>query len=259
MSTRLHNRRDHLQALGAAALAYSLLGTKRSLASEAGPDPVQVWLDRLYRNAGRLKLAAQSGLEWQETMDAIYADTPLEALCKHLRFDSLRQQILADIPSDRGELFHRVELRGEPNADASGREPHRALITKVAHVKKGRSIPPHGHSNMTSAFLCLSGEFAVRQYDKLEDRGEHLVVRQTVDEPVAGVGTWSSISDYRNNIHWLTAQTDDCFLFTTKLIGLEPNRVLRGRINIDVRRGESLGTNTLRAPVITSREAAERY
>jgi quercetin dioxygenase-like cupin family protein len=138
-------------------------------------------------------------------------------------------------------------------------EESRLLITKIAHIKKGRSIPPHGHSNMVSAFLCISGRFDVRLYDRLEDRDDAMVVRQTTDLKETKPGTWSSISDYRNNVHWLTATTHDSFLFTSKLIRLEKGREFRGRINIDVKRGRVLGTNTLLASKISSQVASERY
>lgn len=192
-------------------------------------------------------------------MDVLYGDVSVPALRQRLDFKALQNEILRSIDPERGELFRRVILPGSNDAKVDGKEPHRALITKVAHIKKGRSIPPHGHSNMASAFLCISGEFSVRQYDKLEETEDEMVLRQTVDESAAGVGTWSSISDYRNNVHWLTANTDDCYLFTSKLIGVEKGRPLHGRINVDVREAESLGKATLRAPKISHSQAAERY
>lgn len=254
------SRRKSMQTLGLATLAYSLPQLAQSNAGDQASDPgISEWLDRLYQNASRLRTSKISSLQWQEMMDAIYADVPLDQLRQRLDFVSLQRQLLDRIPPERGELFQLVQLPGSGGTTADGREPHRMLLTKVAYIKKGRSIPPHGHSNMTSAFLCISGEFAVKLYDKVEEQEEHVVLRQTVDEDSAGSGTWSSISDYRDNVHWLTAKTDDCFLFTSKLIGLEDGRKLDGRINVDVKRAVDLGSQTLRAPKITSKEAAEIY
>ena len=253
-------RRQSLHTLGLTALAYALPVVARATPHEPRP-AVQLgtWLERLHANAARLRSRKISGLQWQEMMDDIYADTPLGALQDGLDFVSLRKQILDRIESEKGELFYPVRLPGQESDHGVRSEPHRTLIAKVAHIKRGRSIPPHGHSNMASAFLCLSGEFAVKQYDKLEEKEQHLVLRQTVDTDTAGVGTWSSISDYRNNVHWLTAKTNDCFLFTCKLIGIESDRKLNGRINVDVRRGDHLGRQTIRAPKITAAEAAAIY
>ena len=254
----LQNRRRALQSLAVAGLACSLPAMAYADQESQNAD-IANWLDRLYQNARQLRGKKISSLRWQEAMDVIYGDVSIAGLQQRLDFASLQTEILDSIDPQRGELFRRVVLPGSNEDLVDGKEPHRALITKVAHIKKGRSIPPHGHSNMASAFLCISGEFAVRQYDKIEDNEESMVLRQTVDDQAAGVGTWSSISDYRNNVHWLTAKTDDCYLFTSKLIGVESGRPLHGRINVDVKRADSLGSSTIRAPKITSQQAAERY
>ncbi len=112
---------------------------------------------------------------------------------------------------------------------------------------------------MVSAFLCVSGEFDVKLYDRLEDTDESMVVRQTADQQKAGVGTWSSISDYRNNVHWLTAKSDNCFLFTCKLIRLEEKRDFKGRINIDMRDPKRIGSSTFQARKISFSESNEIY
>lgn len=255
------NRRAALQSLSLAALGLSLANLSPAFAAESLPaNQLDAWLRQLQNNASLLGSRRISGLQWQEQMDVIYANTPLDSLKHHLQLDRLREQILDQMGPDRGELFLRIALPGiSDRVSVDDAEPRRVLITKVAHIRKGRSIPPHGHSNMASAFLCLSGQFAVRQYDRLEDQQDHMIVRQTRDVDNAGAGSWSSISDYRNNVHWLTAKSEDCLLFTTKLIHLESDRPLVGRINIDVARAQSLGSDTLKAPKITAREAAERY
>ena len=182
---------------------------------------------------------------------------PLEITYKN---DAMSRDLSSRNLGGRGEIFVPVDM-GVAGRRSVENEPEasRLLITKIAHIRKGRSIPPHGHSNMVSAFLCVSGRFDVRLYDKLEDRENEMVVRQTLEQKDAKPGSWSSISDYRNNVHWLTAKSDDCFLFTTKLIRLEEDRESRGRVNIDVNQGTRLGSNTYCAAKITPREAAEKY
>ncbi|MFT7631194.1 MAG: hypothetical protein ACI87E_002230 [Mariniblastus sp.] len=254
-------RRKMINVLGFSALGVSMCGLGCS--TEVGPtkaNEISDWLARLSKDSIQLGEQKISGLQWQEAIDVIYGSAPLGLLKDRLGFEALSATLIEEIPADRSELFHRVLLPEVSDSKmASGREPHRALITKVAHIKKGKSIPPHGHSNMVSAFLCLSGEFEVRQYDRLEDQEGHMIVRQSAYDRRAGKGTWSSISDYRNNVHWLTAKTDDCFLFTSKIINLEHDRPLKGRVNIDLHRAQTLGTDTFRAPKITSKEAAQIY
>jgi hypothetical protein len=257
------SRRDALQALGASVLALS--SARFGLAQLGAPPSKQSlndWLRRLEENAQKQGNRTISPLQWQEEMDAIYGATPLSELKQHLRFDSLVKALLDKMPADRGEYFEDIDL-SKPVIAAettpSAPEPHQKLIVKIAHVKKGASIPPHGHSNMVSAFLCLTGEFEVRLFDRLADRENELVIRQSMHEKKAGPGTWSSVSDYRDNVHWLTARSDDCILFTCKLLTVEPNLPLNGRINIDVPRAKELGTGTFLAPKITAAQAKEVF
>ncbi|MGI9473536.1 MAG: hypothetical protein ACR2NZ_18485, partial [Rubripirellula sp.] len=158
----MQNRRANLQQLGMLAMACSFAQSGLHAAEEDPTDTLSPWLDRLNHNAAALSDQSISGMRWQETMDEIYRDTPLASLHRKLDFERLRQTIIDAIPTERGEFFHRINLGGNGRKDREGREPPRSLITKVAYIRKGRSIPPHGHSNMASAFLCISGEFAVR-------------------------------------------------------------------------------------------------
>ena len=255
------SRRSLLQTMGMSALGVSLGSISLAMTGEGSSEEVMSnWLDTLFVNSAKLGNRQTSGLQWQSAMDGIYAAAPLDPLKKKIGFENSLENILDHMPAERGELFYEIKLPGSANSKtADGREAHRALITKIAHIRKGRSIPPHGHSNMVSAFLCLSGEFEVQQFDRLEDHDDHMIIRQATYEKKAGVGTWSSISDYRNNVHWLTAKSDDCFLFTSKLLNLEDNRKLKGRMNIDVHRAVALGSGMLKAPKITFRQAAELY
>ncbi len=78
------------------------------------------------------------------------------------------------MPADRGEFVQTIELNSPTStATPSGAEPRQMLITKIAGVRQGYSVPPHGHSNMVSAFLCLSGEFDVRLYDRQKTAGPY--------------------------------------------------------------------------------------
>ena len=75
---------------------------------------------------------------------------------------------------------------------------------------------------------------------------------------MGGPGAWSSISDVRNNVHWLTAKTDDAFLFTTKLIELDDDKIFHGRVNIDVHAATRGAGGLLRARRFRT-SAAELY
>lgn len=255
------SRREAIKLAGEGMLSFCLASflLRTATANDRGMEELSDWLTRFHGLGERLGAATITQGAWQTEMDDVYARAPLEALRKLVDFDRLSSQLKGADDRGRGEIFHTMFVGRHPVEKVVGQEPARVLITKVAHVRKGRSIPPHGHSNMTSAFLHLSGEFRVRQFDKLANEdGKSLVVRPSGDF-IGGAGRWSSISDVRNNVHWLTAASEDCFLFTTKMIRLEEGKPFHGRINIDVIRAKQAGNGVLLAPVIDAAQAAELY
>ncbi len=254
------SRRDAIRIGGGSLLAASFLSHAAQIGCAMGPmeDQLETWKKRLGEVSNLLGQGKITGLQWQEEMDRIYGDTPIADLLKMIQFDDLQESILKQDLKGSGEHFVDIAIPGVAEA-VNGPEPDQVLISKLAYVQKGRHIPPHGHGNMVSAFLCVSGDFHVQLFDKVEDNEDEMVVRQTLDKKNAAVGTWSSISDYNSNVHWLTANSDNCFLFTCKLIRLEPERTLQGRINIDLREPQLVGSNTFRAKKISFRQAAEIY
>jgi hypothetical protein len=254
------SRRDVIKISAGSLLAASFLNHAASIGCACRPleDQLELWKKRLGDVSRQLGNGSISGLQWQEEMDRIYGDAPISDLLKLIQFDDLKESILHHDLHGQGEYFMDIAIPGVADA-VSGPEPDRVLISKLAYVQKGRHIPPHGHGNMVSAFLCVSGDFRVQLFDKIEDHEDEMVVRQTLKNDHAAVGTWSSISDYKSNVHWLTANSDNCFLFTCKLIRLEPERKMEGRINIDMRDPQLVGANTYRAKKISFQQAANIY
>jgi len=256
-------RRETLKTLGMSALG---LGLSRhfllagGFANAAETISLGTWLTDLRLNAQKLRQRKISPLRWQEIMDEIYGATPLSQLKDHLNFPRLSAMILEKMPPDRQEYFHRIDLKTlSTEKFQQGGEPRQTLITKIAHVRKGESIPPHGHANMVSAFLCLSGEFDVDLYDRIDEQEGSMIVRHSNSQRRAGQGTWSSISDYRDNVHWLRAKTDDCFLLTCKMLCVEEHRSLRGRVHVDLRDAKPLSGNRLQVQKIDYSRAQELY
>lgn len=259
---RMLNVMDRRAVLGLSgrALAASLLAVHASragFAADGAERTIDEWVAQLDTISKQLASRTISALEWQEKVDTLFAAVPMRSLLDILDFRRLADRLSALDLSDRGEIFEDIALGPIPKATAESDAT--SAIVKIAHIKKGRSIPPHGHRSMTSAFLCISGEFDVRLYDRLGDLPKAMIVRQTVNQKNACPGSWSSISDYRDNVHWLTAKSDDCFLFTCKLIRLEADRDFRGRENINLKAAKLLGAHTWQAPVISAKESAEIY
>ena len=217
------------------------------------------WLAQVARLGQQLGRGRISQDRWLHQTNELYGRANIPALLGRLDFPRIAAELAAREATARGDLFTTVFV-GQPGRTppAGSKEESRVPIAKISHIQRGRSIPPHGHSSLVSAFLVISGEFHVRQYDKLADRPDALVVRQVSDERQRP-GDWSSVTDDHHNVHWLTALTDDCYLFTTKLNRIAPSRKFAGRINIDLAAAVDLGDQRLAAPKISYDEASARY
>ena len=92
----------------------------------------------------------------------IKPEAPLDL--SKIDFDKLRQVEFKD-RGERSLRFKFPEVEGLPTDLVFGHQ--------VFALQKGRSVAPHGHNNMATAFLILQGEFQGRHYDRLEDEAEH--------------------------------------------------------------------------------------
>lgn len=256
---QLLNRRQFLagsiQQVLALALASTLLD--RALASNRGQDRIATWFEDYLRLGRELATSRIAQTEWQEGIDRLHEQCRMDDLLRWVDYDAVLRTFEGANYNGRGELFHTVRIDGQP-AEIHADEPRRTLITKIAHVKKGGSIPPHGHENMVSAFLHLSGEIRVHHYDKVEDVEDALIVRKA-NEHDAIRGDYSSISDQRRNVHWLEARSEDCFLFSTKMSRLEIDRPVIPRIYVDVDRATMQSDGTMHALKISADRAVELY
>ena len=125
-------------------------------------------------------------------------------------------------------------------------------------MKPGRSVVPHGHNNMATAFLILKGNFQGRHFDRLQDEKDHLIIRPTIDRRF-GPGEASSVSDFKDNIHWFTAQDDVGYIFNIHVMDVNPNAgSSTGRVYLDPN-GEKLSDGTIRARRVNYDEVNKLY
>lgn len=256
VSAAAGTRRQWLTRGALACLAFGLSQTLWTHRLFADPATVEFerWLADLLAAGEALKRGDLTTEQWQARMDALYGSVSLDELRAHIDFDRLTQRF--DFSAD-GERF--IDLDPLSGAALADSPPERErVVTKLAGVRRGKNVPPHGHENMTSAFLVLHGEFDLRQYDKLKTNAGSLVIRQSRDER-QGPGAWSSTSETLRNLHWLHAQSGDAFFFSTKLVHIVAAAPMKGRVNVDLRDAVDLGAGVLEAPIISGRRAHEIY
>lgn len=243
------SRRDfHQQTLGS-LLTWSLLDTL--FARDAFGAEVKLiaakWLAELNSMSVDLKGQKLDQVRWQKQVEQLLAKVDLPDLLKFIDFDKLTGNI--QMP-ERGELSLRATL---PKID--GLPTNLVFGHQVFALNKDRSVVPHGHDNMATAFVVLKGNFHGRHYDRLEDDKTHMIIKPTLDGKF-GPGSHSTVTDIKDNVHWFQATEDASFIFNIHVMSVQPGRT--GRVYIDPH-GEQLSGGRIKALKINHAEANKLY
>jgi hypothetical protein len=232
-------------------VTFALLETlfaRRLLAQEVRPT-AEAWVRDLRERCCDLHRHALEPREWQTSVERLFAQLPLLDLLRAIEFERLAAGL--KLPDDRAGTRDVTlpEVRGLSDLP---------FVTRVFGLKKGRAIVPHGHRNMASGHLIVKGEMHVRHFDRLRDEEDCLILAPTIDR-VAKTGNATTISDQRDNVHWLTAESDTAYTFDVIVVGLDPSLGFDWRMDyVDVRARPS-ADGTIRAPRIDAEEAFRRF
>ena len=244
----ISRRQFHQQTLGS-LLTWSLLETLFSgnaFAEEVKPIAAK-WLAQINSMSLDLKGKKLDPLQWQKQVEELLSKVDLPELLKFVDFEKLTRGIQF---KERGDLSLRATLpqvEGLPTALVFGHQ--------IFALNKDRSVVPHGHDNMATAFLILKGNFHGRNYDRLEDDRTHMIVKPTADSSF-GPGSYSTVSDLKDNVHWFQATADESFIFNIHVMSVKPGRT--GRVYIDPD-GEKLSGGRIKARKIDHAEANKLY
>ncbi len=236
------------QALGS-LLTWSLLETLFS--GDAFADDVKPiaakWLAELNAMSLDLKGRKLDPIQWQEQVEQLFGKVDLPELLQFIDFEKLAADVK---PTERGEQSLKAKL-----PQVEGLPTELVFGHQVFALNKDHSVVPHGHDNMATAFLILKGEFRGRHYDRLEDDKTHMIVKPTIDRAF-GPGTFSTLSDVKDNVHWFQATSESAFIFNIHVMSVVPGRT--GRVYIDPN-GEKLSEGRIRARKIDHVEANKLY
>jgi hypothetical protein len=247
----LTRREFSRQALGS-ALTFALIDLVRGKDLFAAPIKpfANHWLADLDAVGRDVKSDKIKQVEWQKKVEELYSKVDLPEFLKMIDFETLAKKL--DGFNGKGAMSLGVnfpKVDGIPTKLIFGRQ--------LFAMKKGRSIVPHGHDSMATAFLVLKGQCRGRHYDRVADEKEHMIVVPTIDKEFSPGGA-SSISDQKDNVHWFEALTDSAFVFNIHVMGLPGNKKNPGRIYIDPN-GEKIEGGKIRARLIEHDEADKLY
>ena len=164
-------RRDFGHRTLGSLLTYSLLETLFStdaFAAEIKP-VAAAWLAKLDAVGRDLKGEKLSQTEWQAQIEELFDQIEIEDLLKYIDFDQLTAELEF---RERGERSLKPKF---PKVD--GLPTELVFGHQMFALQKDRSVVPHGHDNMATAFLVLQGDFQGRHYGPAGGR------RRSYDHP----------------------------------------------------------------------------
>ncbi len=243
-------RRTFNAALLQSVIAYGLVETLWQRDLVADEATIGKWFKDLVELSADLRGQKLKDLEFQAKMEDLYRRVDLAELVKAVKLDEIEKN--TRLP-DNGAASVGFDLRRVEGVPAELR-----FGKQIFALKKGRSIVPHGHSNMCTGFIVLKGSFRGRHYDRLETQAEHYVIKPTIDRTFKA-GELSTISDQKDNIHWFEALSETGFVFNVHVNGYDPTiQNATGRLYVDPL-GEKLENGLVRAKKMTSEECHAKF
>jgi hypothetical protein len=252
-SNILTSRRDFAKRSVQTLLTISLLEhlcTGNLLAADAKVTAAK-WLTQINQIGLDVKGEKMKQVAWQTQIeDLLQNQIDLPELLKLIDFERIEKTTKFVDNGARSLRPKFPKIEGVPDKLVFGQQ--------VFALKKGRSVVPHGHNNMATAFMVLKGNFHGRHYDRVADEKDHMIIKPTIDAKF-GPGQTSSISDDKDNVHWFKAEDEPAFIFNIHVFGLNPKSGNRtSRVYLDPF-GEKLKDGLIRARLIDSKEAHKKF
>jgi hypothetical protein len=233
-------------------MAFGLIETlfARDLFAGSIKPAVNKWLVDL-NNLGRdLKDQKLKDVDFQKKLEELYAKVDLAELIKLVDLDRLAKGLKYPAKGARSLGIDLSKVEGLPQKLVFGRQ--------IFALKKGRSVVPHGHDNMSTGFIIMRGNFQGKHYDRVEDHKDHYLIKPTIDR-LFKPGECSTISDHKDNVHWFKADSETGFIFNVHVMGYnkETKKTPR-RVYVDPD-GKKVKGGLILAKKISSAECHKKY
>jgi hypothetical protein len=247
-TTRREFTRQALQSLTTLALIEGL-AAHRLFGKDTQP-VVDAWFQELHAISRDVADHKVKDVEFQRSLEGLYSRVDLAALLKTLDFDRMAAGVNYPALGAKSLPVDLSHVAGLPTTLVFGRQ--------IFAMKKGRSVIPHGHDNMSTGFLVLHGRLRGRHWDRVEDHKDFYLVRPTIDRTFAP-GEFSTVSDHRDNVHWFQAESEHAFIFNIHVNNTDPGNTRKpGRVYVDPL-GEKVSGGLIKAPKISYGKANQLY
>ena len=186
---------------------------------------------------------------FQAKLEELYKRVNLKELIKFVELDRIVKRTKLPDNGARSTGVNLSKVEGLPKLLRFGKQ--------IFCLKKGRSIVPHGHTNMCTGFIILRGEFHGRHYDRVEENKDHYLIKPTIDRQFKP-GEFSTISDHKDNVHWFKATSETGYVFNVHVLGVDPKRTRTGRVYVDPE-GEKTKDGLILAKKMSSKACHKKY
>jgi hypothetical protein len=242
-------RRSFLGSLAAYGLIETLF--RHDAFADAVKPIIHQWMRDLNDLTVSLKTDRKlKDVEFQAKLEQLYKRVDLPELLKLLDMEKVAKTTKLPDNGARSLGIDLSKVEGLPKQLIFGKQ--------IFCMKKGRSVVPHGHSNMCTGFIILGGEFEGKHYDRVEDHADHYLIRPTLNR-VFKPGEFSTVSDHKDNVHWFKAISDSGFIFNIHVMGYDPTiKNSTGRLYLDPE-GEKTKGGLIVAKKMSSSECHRKY
>jgi len=210
-----------------------------------------------WRAFARLCVNARAGsvapTAWQADVEAVFREVSAPWL-------------MASLPTARFEAGARAGPRRGPRVaelaaptGLAAREGA-AFRRRLFALGAGRAVAPHGHTSLASAFVLLRGSVRVTHFDRRPGGAGASIVTPTIDREFAP-GDGSTVSDERDNVHWLRAGEAPALLLNVSVEVPPSGRfgaARTGRVYLDLT-GGTFGDGRALVRHISYAEATARF
>ena len=243
------DRRTMIAGLLTAFPAVAFVREARAVAFPSVP--LKRWLDGQRAIAEDLKAGRTSGPQWAAEVRRLAREIDVGEVHAALRH--------AEIGPVRHGASNDPEMRNVWFKDADGRRRRLGYATKLFEFAPTQVVTPHGHRHMASAHMVVEGAFRVRNFDRLGEEPDALIVRPTRDE-IVELGQASTMCDEKDNVHWFVPHGGKrATTFDVIISGLDEGKDPYRIIAIDPVNAARLSGGRLRAPKMGFEEASRRY
>ena len=233
-------------------LTFSLVKSLSDAAALAAPQRsvVRPWVQEMERATRAMRAGSIRQRQWQQGIEELLAKVDLADLLRAIDYDALVKRAVFQPVH---ETVLDVDLGGR-----EGRNDELSFSPFFYAMKRGTNIVPHGHRNMATMHMVLSGEAQALHYERVGEDAHYLMLKP-VSDVLAKAGDASTVSDEGTSVHWFKTVSERVFLFNIGVFGLDPTKSMTGREYVDPLHGEKEGNGIIRARRLNQEQAYALY